>query len=95
MSMGIAMPHIKPSMRTLSEERILRAVANGGEDNLILHDLSLLINSYVRECSDLIAAGKNPEAILQQAPSCPVEKIALSMAAAALKVRRNIDLTTP
>jgi hypothetical protein len=76
---------IKPSLRRLSEAQVLKAIAGGDEDNLILQELAALINAYVRECSRLKAQGKDPYAFLHRRVTCPIESIALTMVAAALK----------
>lgn len=78
---------IKPSLFALSEEQVLRAIASGDEDNLILQELAALINAYIRESAALMAQGKDPHDFLHQRPSCPIESIALTMVAAALKAK--------
>jgi hypothetical protein len=80
---------IKPSLLALSEEQVLRAIASGGEDNLILQELAYLINAYVKECASLTAAGKNPTALLEREPRCAIEKIAIGMVVAAAKAEKK------
>ena len=72
---------LKPSVRKLQKEQVLHAIAHGGEDHLILLELTRLINSYLEECSRL--GGGGLEGLRKKIPTCPIEEIALRLATAA------------
>jgi hypothetical protein len=83
------MPVIKPSLRLLTEKQVLRAIASGDEDSLIMQELSKLINFYVQKSADMKKKGQDPALLLKKEPDCPIDKIALSMVAGALKAARK------
>jgi hypothetical protein len=66
------------------EEQVLKAEALGGDDNLILRELSALISAYTGECAKLAYEEKDLDSVLKKLPCCPMEKIALGMVAAAV-----------
>lgn len=58
-------PIVKQSLRSLTEDQILRAIASGQADNLILQELSALVMAYVTEASQLIAQGDGCSCLVQ------------------------------
>lgn len=81
-------PIVKQSLRSLTEDQILRAIASGQSVNLILQELSALVMAYVTEASQLIAQGEAVCALFKQEPGCPIEKIAMGMVSAAFSEKK-------
>lgn len=57
------------------------AIEAGGDDNLILQELTKIVNGYLEECNRL--GGGGLKGLMNRIPTCPIEEVALNMAIAA------------
>jgi hypothetical protein len=70
---------IKPEVQKLTEDEVQKALAHKDEENLIVVELSRVLQDIVAQYSSAVREGRPTHDILNKQAGCPLEKVALDM----------------